>query len=157
MASHAPEIVEEPAGERHKNHGLHSPIFPSGPILTARGLNLGGGTLGTLLADLSALALGGGSGELGLLGLLGGSGGLLLVLAVLDGSSAGSGASLGADVALLLDHIEGGTDNASLGLDGSAGSLLGNLLFACQSCSFAIIMLPARGPAQGPRSAALCG
>lgn len=157
MASHAPEIVEEPAGERHKNHGLHSPIFPSGPILTARGLNLGGGTLGTLLADLSALALGGGSGELGLLGLLGGSGGLLLVLAVLDGSSAGSGASLGADVALLLDHIEGGTDNASLGLDGSAGSLLGNLLFACQSCSFAIIRLPARGPAQGPRSAALCG
>lgn len=67
-------------------------------------------------------------GELSLLSLLGGSVGLLLLLALLDGLGAGSGAGLGSDVALLLDHVEGGTDNASLGLDGTAGSLLGNLL-----------------------------
>lgn len=96
--------------------------------LTSIGLDLLGGTLGTLLADLSALALGSLSGELGLLSLLGGGGRGLLVLAILDGLSSGGGASLGADVALLLDHIERCTDNASLGLDGSAGSLLGNLL-----------------------------
>lgn len=138
MESHAPEIVEEPAGERHKNHRLHLSLFLSFyrfPILAASGLHLGGSALGTLLADLSA-TLGGGGGELGLLSLLGGGSSLLLLLALLDGLGSGGGASLGADVALLLDHIEGSTDDASLGLDSSAGSLLGNLLYKkCQSCS----------------------
>lgn len=90
--------------------------------------DLGGGTLGTLLADLGALALGGRGGELGLVGLLGGSGSSLLLLALLDGLGAGGGTSLGALRALLLDHIEGSTDDGTLGLDGAAGSLLGNLL-----------------------------
>ena len=84
-------------------------------------------TLGTLLADLSA-TLGSVGSRLGLLSLLGGSGGLLLLLALLDGLGSGSGASLGSDGSALLDHIEGSTDDGSLGLDGSACSLLGNLL-----------------------------
>lgn len=97
-------------------------------ILAGGGLDLGGGALGALLADDAAgLALAGG-GVLGLLGLLGGVGLGLLVLGLLDGGGAGGGAGLGAHGALLLDHIEGGTDDGTLGLDGAAGALLGDLL-----------------------------
>lgn len=96
--------------------------------LAAGRLHLGGGALGALLADLPG-ALGRRGGELGLLGLLGGGRGLLLLLALLDGLGAGGGAGLGADAALLLDHVEGGADDGSLGLDGAAGALLGDLLF----------------------------
>lgn len=97
--------------------------------LTGLGLDLGSRALGTLLADLSdSLALGGLGSELSLLRLLGSSVGLLLLLALLDGLGTGSRAGLGSDVALLLDHVERSTNNASLGLDSAAGSLLGNLL-----------------------------
>lgn len=99
------------------------------PPLAGPGGGLLGATLRALLADVSyGLALGGGGGVLGLLGLLGGLGRLLLLLALLDGLGAGGRAGLGALGALLLDHIEGGTDDATLGLDGAAGALLSNLL-----------------------------
>lgn len=120
---------------RIKTQEPRTPLFhflppsKSIPNLTALGLNLGGRALGTLLADLSdSLALGGLGSELSLLGLLGSSIGLLLLLALLDGLGSGSGTGLGSDVALLLDHVERSTNDASLGLDGAAGSLLGNLL-----------------------------
>lgn len=92
--------------------------------------DLGGSPLSTLLADLSSCGRAlSGSGALGLLGLLGGGAGGLLLLALLDGGGASGVAGLGALGALLLDHIEGSTDDATLGLDGAAGSLLGNLLY----------------------------
>lgn len=84
-------------------------------------------TLGALLADLSA-TLGSGGSVLGLVSLLGSSGGLLLILGLLDGLSSGSGTSLGSGGSALLDHVEGSTNDGSLGLDGLACSLLGNLL-----------------------------
>lgn len=135
-----PRFVEEPAGKTHKNHGLPSSqvfSFPSAqpqqPRRPTRLLgsprNPRGRTLGTLLADVPhGLALGGNGGVLSLLGLLGGLGGGLLLLALLDGLGAGGRAGLGALRALLLDHIEGSTDDATLGLDGTASALLGNLL-----------------------------
>jgi hypothetical protein len=105
------------------------PHSSSIPNLTGLGLDLGSRALGTLLADLSdSLALGGLGSELSLLGLLGSSLSLLLLLALLDGLGAGSGAGLGSDVALLLDHVERSTDDTTLSLDSAAGSLLGNLL-----------------------------
>lgn len=97
--------------------------------LSGCGLGLGGSTLSTLLAnDPLGLALGGLGGVLRLLGLLGSSIGLLLLLGLLDGLETGGGAGLGAHGALLLDHIERGTDDGTLGLDGTAGSLLGGFL-----------------------------
>lgn len=97
--------------------------------LTALGGDLDGRTLGTLLTDNAATGtLGSRGGALCLLGLLGGLLGLLLLLGLLDGSSASSGASLGAHGAALLDHIEGSTNDGTLGLDGAASALLGDLL-----------------------------
>ena len=94
---------------------------PSGGLLL--------GALCALLADVSCgLALGGNGGVLGLLSLLGGLDGLLLLLALLDGLGAGGRTGLGALGALLLDHVEGGTNDTTLGLDGAASALLGNLL-----------------------------
>lgn len=95
--------------------------------LTRLGLDLDGRTLSTLLADDAAT---GGTlgGALGLLSLLDGGGLLLLLLALLDGGETGGGAGLGAHGALLLDHIEGSTDDGTLGLDGAASALLGDLL-----------------------------
>lgn len=66
--------------------------------LAGGGLGLGGGTLGTLLANdtaggLASSRLGGGLGLLSLLDALGGS---ALLLALLDGGLAGSRAGLGA-------------------------------------------------------------
>lgn len=94
--------------------------------LTGPGLDLGGGALGALLRlDLTAST---GSGVLGLVGLLQRLGSGLLVLALLDGGSAGSGAGLGALGAALLDDVERGTDDGTLVLDCAAGALLGDLL-----------------------------
>lgn len=106
------------------------------PTLLRPGSNLGLSTLRALLADDAlGLALAGG-GVLGLVALLGGGGGLLLLLALLDGGGSGGGPRLGSHRSLLLDHIEGGADDGSLRLDGSAGSLLGNFLLGCVSPRF---------------------
>lgn len=105
-------------------------------ILASGGLDLGSGALCTLLADdaSTSLALAGSTSVLGLVGLLGSSFGLLLLLALLNGCETGGGASLGAHGALLLDHIERGTNDGTLGLDSAAGPLLGGFLYgkACQ-------------------------
>jgi len=97
--------------------------------LTGLGSNLDRCTLSTLLAGDTASGTSlGSTGELGLLGLLGGSGLLLLVLAVLDGSETGGAAGLRAHGAALLDHIEGSTNDSTLGLDGATSALLGDFL-----------------------------
>lgn len=92
--------------------------------------NFGSRALGSLLAKLCSLGgtLGLGSGELCLLSLLGSLGGSLLLLVQLDSLSAGGRSDVGSHGAALLDHIKRGTDDGSLGLDSSAGSLLGNFL-----------------------------
>lgn len=98
--------------------------------LSGGGLDLGGRALGTLLAhDTSSLTLGCLAGALGLLSLLSGLGSSLLLFALLDGLLAGSRARLRAHRSSLLNHIEGSTNDGTLGLDGSAGSLLGSLLY----------------------------
>lgn len=94
--------------------------------LTAVDGRLGLRTLSTLLADDTAL--GGVGSSLGLLRLLSGGGSSLLLLGLLNGLSASSRAGLGAHGAALLDHIEGSTNDGTLGLDGAASTLLGNLL-----------------------------
>lgn len=91
--------------------------------------DLGLRTLGTHLADVAdGLALGRNGGVLGLLSLLSSLGGLLLLLVLLDGLRAGGGTGLGAHVTALLDHIEGSTNDGTLGLDVTASALLGDLL-----------------------------
>lgn len=104
--------------------------FPETERLEAlRGLGLGTRTLGALLARNTArLALGGRGGDLGLLRLLGLRGGELLLLGLLDSLGARGGAGLGALAPLLLDHVERGTDDGTLGLDSTAGPLLGDFL-----------------------------
>jgi hypothetical protein len=74
------------------------------------------------------LTLCGSGGRLGLLGLLLGLSGGLLLLALLDGGSAGCGSGFGSLGTALLDHIEGGTNDGTLVLDGAASALLGNFL-----------------------------
>lgn len=88
--------------------------------------------LSTLLAldALTSTTLGGGGGVLGLLSLLLALGSGLLLLALLDGLLAGGGTGLGALGAALLDNVEGSTDNGTLGLHDTAGTLLGNFLFS---------------------------
>lgn len=71
---------------------------------------------------------GAGSG-LGLLSLLLALRSGLLLLGVLDGLLASGGTSLGALASSLLDHIKGSTDDSTLGLDDTAGTLLGDFLF----------------------------
>jgi hypothetical protein len=83
---------------------------------------------GLLADDALGLALGGGGGLLGLVGLLGGGCLGLLVLTLLDSLCAGGRAGLGSHGSLLLDDIEGRTDDGTLGLDGAAGALLGSFL-----------------------------
>ena len=86
--------------------------------------------LSTLLAlDALTSTLGGVGGVLGLSLLLALGSGLLL-LALLDGLLAGGGTGLGALGAALLDNVEGSTDNGTLGLHDTAGTLLGNFLFS---------------------------
>ena len=69
-------------------------------------------------------------GGLGLLGLLGAGGSGLLLLGLLDGLLASGLTGLGALGAALLDHVEGGTNDGTLGLDNTAGTLLGNFLYS---------------------------
>lgn len=97
--------------------------------LASSGSDLLLSTLGTLLAHVSlGLALGGGGSALGLLSLLGGLSSSLLLLVGLDGLGASGRSGLGAHRAALLDDLEGGTNDGTLGLDGAAGALLGNFL-----------------------------
>jgi len=99
------------------------------PLLADTDRGLGARTLGTHLADVPhGLALGGDGGVLGLLSLLSSLGGLLLLLVLLDGLLAGGAAGLGALGTLLLDHVQGSTNDGTLGLDGAARALLGDLL-----------------------------
>lgn len=98
-------------------------------FLTSVALDLGCGTLGSLLGNLGGLSTGGTGSRLGLLCLLLALGLGLLLLALLDGGGTGGLAGLGADGALLLDHVKGETNDGTLGLDGAAGALLGDLLW----------------------------
>lgn len=75
---------------------------------------------------LASGALGGG---LSLLSLLRALGSGTLLLALLDGGLAGSGAGLGALCAALLDHVEGSTNDGTLGLDLATAAGLGGLLW----------------------------
>lgn len=107
---------------RRSHPAHHNPLAGSS-------LDLLAGTLGALLACNSrCLSLCCGTGALCLLSLLGGGSLGLLVLALLNRSGASSSTSLWALGAALLDHIEGSTDNGTLGLDCAAGALLGNFL-----------------------------
>jgi hypothetical protein len=118
--------------------------------LAGSGLGLAGSTLGGLLANnttrhvsispasgvrvvgnlpaggLASSGLGGGLGLLSLLRALGGS---ALLLALLDGGLAGGRAGLGTLCATLLDHVEGSTNDGTLGLDLTATAGLGSLLW----------------------------
>jgi len=105
-------------------------LSPASTPLTGLGLNLDRRALRTLLAGYatSRLSLGGRCGELRLLGLLGGGSFLLLVLALLDGGKAGGAPGLRAHRAALLDHIERGTNDGTLGLNSATSALLGDFL-----------------------------
>jgi hypothetical protein len=74
------------------------------------------------------LALATSGSQLRLLSLLGGLSLGLLLLALLDSGGASGGTGLGALGALLLDHIERSTNDATLLLNGTAGALLGDFL-----------------------------
>jgi hypothetical protein len=133
MAFHAPDVENEPAGKTQEPQTpLPQPLATprlTHPRLAGASLDLGLSALGALLADVAlGLALGGDGGVLGLLRLLDGGGSLLLLLALLDGLGAGGAAGLRSLRATLLDHIERGADNGTLGLDGTASALLGNFL-----------------------------
>lgn len=119
-----PSHTEKSAEPESCIHVFHLRLNAS--HLAGASLDLGGSALGTLLR--LDLATGTGGGVLGLVGLLRRLGGGLLVLALLDGGGAGGRAGLGALGAALLDHVERGTDDGTLVLDGAAGALLGNLL-----------------------------
>jgi len=96
--------------------------------LSRLGGNLGWGTLGLHLRDFGSLTLCCLGSTLGLLGLpLALSGGLLL-LAFLDSSLSGGGSGFWSHGSSLLDDVEGCTNDGSLVLDRSAGSLLGDFL-----------------------------
>jgi hypothetical protein len=124
---------------------VHStPIdFTATVHLTRLGADLGRSTLGTLLAlNTLGLTLGGVGSGLGLLSLLAALGSGLLLFGVLDGLLAGGSTSLGAHASSLLDHIEGGTDNGTLGLDNTASTLLGNFLFIATNPSVSVVVFP---------------
>jgi hypothetical protein len=53
----------------------------------------------------------------------------LLLLALLDSLGAGGSAGLGALGTALLDHVEGGSDDGTLGLDLAAAAGLGGFLW----------------------------
>lgn len=119
---------------RHRMPKFYTPfVLQRAPSTSRRlagsGSNLNLRTLGALLAHVSlGLALGGGGSVLGLLGLLGSLGSGLLLLVLSDGLGAGGRSGLGAHRPALLDDLEGSTNDGSLGLDGTASALLGNLL-----------------------------
>jgi hypothetical protein len=109
----------------HKEIRSKSPSIP----LTTRSLDLLWRTLSSLLShDSSSLSLCCTSGTLRLLGFLCALCCSSLFLAFFDCGRAGSGTGFGSLRSSLLDHIERGTDNGTLGLDCTARSLLGNFL-----------------------------
>ncbi len=69
---------------------------------------------------------------------------LLLLLALLDGRETGSAAGLGAHGPALLDDLEGGTNDGTLGLDGAAGALLGSFLLRLSASGFPEMDIVAR-------------
>ena len=110
-------------------------------VLTGVGGHLDLCALGTLLAldparlSLAPLALARRSGRLRLVRLLGLFGRRLLRLALRDGLLPRRLASLHRHRPPLLDHIERGTDDGPLRLDGTASALLGDFLFPSVSPS----------------------
>ena len=97
-------------------------------------MNLLLGTLRTLLAhNSSGLSLRCCSGRLCLLGLLRALCSVTLVLSFLDGGETGGGSGFWSLSSALLDDIEGGSNDGSLGFDGTAGSLLGYFLLEGES------------------------
>lgn len=81
-----------------------------------------------LACDSTGLSLGGAGCGLCFLSLLQTLSCGFLLLALLDGGCAGGVTGFGALGTTLFDYIERGTDDSTLGLDGAAGSLLGNFL-----------------------------
>lgn len=129
----ASSIISQPSTQR----GI--PHIPTSN-LAGLGGNLGGRALSTLLAlDALGGALGGTGGALGLLSLLLALGGGLLLLGLLDGLLASGLTGLGAHGAALLDHIEGGTNDGTLVLHNTAGTLLGNFLFVHDQSAFHLV------------------
>lgn len=125
--THSPQVPSYRNRQSTRKKTPKHPLFPTTSNLAGLGGNLGGRALGTLLAlDALGGTLGG---ALGLLGLLLALGGALLLLGLLDGLLAGGLTGLGALGAALLDHVEGGTDDGTLVLHNTAGTLLGNFLF----------------------------
>lgn len=96
------------------------------PPLSCRGLHLGRCALGPLLTrDLASSRTGR---ALSLLGLLLALAGSLLVLGLLDSGLTGGGARFGALAAAFFDHVQRGSDDGALVLDGAAGAFLGDFL-----------------------------
>ena len=115
-------------------------------ILTGSSSDLLWCTLSTLLAlNSSSLSLGTGSSGLSLLGLLCALGGSALVLTLLDCGLAGGGTSLWSLGSSLLDDVEGSTNDGTLGLDGTAGTLLGNLLYTRKK-NMSVLHVPCNPP-----------
>lgn len=116
--------------------------FTSIALLTALCGNLLRCTLSTLLAlDAGGLTASGASCALGLLHLLLALSGSLLLLALLDGGLAGGGTGLWALRPAFLDHIERGTDDGTLVLNGAASALLGDLLQVAFPISICFLLL----------------
>lgn len=99
--------------------------------LSGIGLNFALGALGSLLGSdtTTGLTTGGAGSGLCLLGLLLGLGCRLLILAFLDGGQACSITGLWSLCAALLDHVERGSHDGALVLDGATSSLLGDFLY----------------------------
>jgi hypothetical protein len=110
----------------------------SSTALTSPSLYLGGSALGTLLANFLGLTPSGVGSGLCLFSLLLGLSCGLLLFALFDSGRAGGVAGFGTLGTALLDHIEGGTNNSTLVLDGTTSTFLGNFLFACLLALLAI-------------------
>jgi hypothetical protein len=110
-----------------KNQILHpenSVIFH----LTSSSLHLGSGTLCTLFGHLLTLTTSSTGSALGLLSLLLGLSGSLLLFALFDCLRMSRLAGLGTQITPLLNYVERGTDNGTLGLDSTTRTLLGDFL-----------------------------
>lgn len=112
------------------NHEHHSHAIAIALHLSGVGLDLHLGALGLLLGGdtTTGLATSGAGGGLCLVGLLLGFGGGLLVLGFLDGGQARCVTGFGALGSAFLDHVERGSDDGSLVLDGTSCAFLGNFL-----------------------------
>ena len=82
-------------------------------------------------------------GDIGLClcGLIGGMLCGTLLLSGLDGGLTSSGSGFWSLVSSLLDDIEGSTDDSSLGLDGLAGTLLGDFLYGENCISIFVLSI----------------